>query len=244
MKTLGNSSQETLLYDRSELNLKDFLIGLYSIKAKHNLTSNTIDDILKFFSMVLPKENKCPKDSSCIENLFPNKCSSQIVHFCCQSCKKLSSQNLKLESLNTRKNNCESCERELDPFVTFDAFDQIKQIFESKKIFNQVLRTNRRSNPKNLISDTLDGSIYNSIKSSDINHISLILNTDGAKISNSKKFDMWPFLATIVELDPISREKFSNIIILGIWLSKEKTIYDLFVDQSIEHLVKDLDQQL
>ncbi|CAF1102876.1 unnamed protein product, partial [Brachionus calyciflorus] len=45
-ENIGNSSEENLLYDGSELNLKDFLIGLYSIKTKHNLTSNTIDDIL------------------------------------------------------------------------------------------------------------------------------------------------------------------------------------------------------
>lgn len=54
------------------------------------------------------------------------------------------------------------------------------------------------------------------------NVISLNINSDGAPLTKSTKHSIWPVLATIVELDDSSRDKFENVIFLGFWLNKVK----------------------
>jgi hypothetical protein len=49
-----------------------------------------------------------------------------------------------------------------------------------------------------------------------------LINTDGAPLVESRNFSIWPVLATVVELNQSSREKFTNIINLGIWLHSSK----------------------
>jgi hypothetical protein len=129
-------------------------------------------------------------------------------------CQSLSEQSLTLESLNKKTNKCNVCNCDLDPFVTFDIQSQLIQVLNDNKIFQQVTRSNTK--PKSaFLNDAVDGSIYHDAKRLNTNLISLNLNTDGARITNSKHYDMWPLIASIVELEPISRESFNNMIILG-----------------------------
>ena len=63
----------------------------------------------------------------------------------------------------------------------------------------------------------MDGSVYQEFIKNYDNElvISLILNTDAAPLTHSKNYSMWPILGNILELDPICREKFSNVIYFG-----------------------------
>jgi hypothetical protein len=102
---------------------------------------------------------------------------------------------------------------------------------------DQIIESNNKNKiESNHLSDCIDGLIYkNNMKQYTQNEIiiSLNLNTDGASLTNSQSFSIWPVIATIVELDPITRESFRNIIILGIWLGKKKLKYDIFISKSI-----------
>jgi hypothetical protein len=82
----------------------------------------------------------------------------------------------------------------------------------------------------NSLKTTLDGNFYQS-KIKDIDQelvISFNLNSDGAPLTKHKSFSMWPVIGTINELNQSSRERFENIIIFGIWISKTKPVYNEF----------------
>ena len=71
-------------------------------------------------------------------------------------------------------------------------------------------------NSFNQISTLNIGKIYSEVKfKKEINYISLVINTDGAPITAFNSYSMWPVLATIVELDPNSRESFPKMLVLG-----------------------------
>lgn len=204
--------KKNCLYPGTDVDLYDFYLSLHSLKSKHNLNTKAMDDILKLLNLILPKENKCPKTYSKIEKYLSNKESSQVF-FCCVNCKSLSKENIGLESLNTKKNMCEICSNEISPFVTFNVKSQITRILENKNLFNQIINNNSLHSGSHSISDMTDGSIYKKmLVNSKTQAISLVLNTDGAPITNSKNYNIWPVLGTIVELDPQSRENFKNII--------------------------------
>ena len=63
----------------------------------------------------------------------------------------------------------------------------------------------------------MDGSVYPSfIKSYDKDlAISIIVNTDGAPVSDSNSYSMWPVLGNVIELDYWCQIKFSNVIFRG-----------------------------
>ncbi|CAF1047635.1 unnamed protein product, partial [Brachionus calyciflorus] len=226
------------LFNGSRTDMNEFFMAIFSLKIKHNLNTKTIDDILKLFNMVLPEGNKCPKSFSKIEKFlsFPEK--NYQVYFFCHNCNSISQNEKELSILNTKKNICDSCLNEISPFVTFDIESQIRRKLQNANLFKQIIKMNLERSEKNSSTDINDGTIYrNALKKSNNFLISLILNTDGAPITNSKHYNMWPLFGTISELEPSSRESFKNMITLGIWLSKEKPSYDHFIRNSVNELI-------
>ncbi|CAF1068975.1 unnamed protein product [Brachionus calyciflorus] len=232
------------IYPGSEVEINDFFLALYSLKLKHSLNTKTIDDFLKLLRLILPKDNKCPKTYSKIEKFLSSEEKNHSVFFCCVSCKSLSKQNISLQSLNTKINICINCSNELSPFVTFNVKSQITRILENENLLNQVVKNNMPQSHSQSLFDMNNGLIYKQMQNSKSRAISLVLNTDGAPITNSKNYNMWPILGTIVELDQASRENFNNMVILGIWLSKQKPIYNIFVENSIKELIEIKDQNI
>ncbi|CAF0987433.1 unnamed protein product [Brachionus calyciflorus] len=116
---------------------------------------------------------------------------------------------------------CSQCENLNDQFLTIDVEPQIKNILREARM--TVLKNNINNfNNENVIYRSLDGNIYKKKLENlgdDKILISLNLNTDGAPIVKSHNFSFWPICATITELKPSQRDKFENLIILGLWQS-------------------------
>ncbi|CAF1060034.1 unnamed protein product [Brachionus calyciflorus] len=149
---------ESELYPNSPINLNQFLIAFYAVKAKH-----------KFL----------------------------------------------------KENLCEKCEIEKSVLIRFGLAPQIKEIVEKDDNFCQIIEANAKARAKSdqTIQNALDGKIYQDMiktVSYDKLVISLNLNTDGCPLVKSKNYTLWPLLGTILELDQSCREKFENMIILGI----------------------------
>ncbi|RNA13939.1 hypothetical protein BpHYR1_052366 [Brachionus plicatilis] len=66
--------------------------------------------------------------------------------------------------------------------------------------------------------------------------ISLALNGDGAPMTSSKSYKIWPIIGTVLELDPSSREKFENLIFLGLWINDAQPNYKIFYSKCLEKL--------
>ena len=62
-----------------------------------------------------------------------------------------------------------------------------------------------------MLKDVTDGALYKSLliqadrENSDVNHIMLMLNTDGAPVFKSQKYSIWPLYASVQELVPDRR---------------------------------------
>lgn len=210
------------LYNESSVNRFDFSMSVYSIKVKHNLSTNCVDDILKLFKMILPNPNNCPKNHSKLEAIFkPDEIEKNTVYYVCPKCQFVSNEILHLSELTTINKQCEACKSIfMDPFIIFDYFSQIKQLLNKPYLFNQIMNRNKSTLKKDstVINDIFHGKVYqNALKSKPKNTklISINLNTDGAPITNSRNFSIWPLLGTISELDQTSRENFNNMVVFG-----------------------------
>ncbi len=52
----------------------------------------------------------------------------------------------------------------------------------------------------------------------------------------SSGFSIWPLNGTILELNQACREKFDNIVQVGLWLHSSKPNYNLFYEKALEQL--------
>ena len=104
-------------------------MAIYSIKSKHNLSKNSIDDFLKLFEMVLPRPNQCPKKYSSVEKKLNLTTIDPNIWFICNKCHQLTNED---ENLDQKTKICNNCEKELDNFVVFNVEKQIKQILSKK----------------------------------------------------------------------------------------------------------------
>jgi hypothetical protein len=215
--------------------VQEFIISFFAIINKNNINDSTANNLLLLFKHSLPeKENKCPKNIKSVRKYFDTDNNIQLYN-ACSKCKVTTPIN----KLNISR--CNNCEKETAQFAIFDIIPQLQQILTkdrlkdikcSIKTTRQKLKTN-----SDLISTAMDGSIYNNylIENKSFKHIiSLNLNSDGAPLA--KKFSLWPIFASIVELDHETREKYDNIIILGLWLGKSKPLYHEYCAKVVEKL--------
>ena len=66
--------------------------------------------------------------------------------------------------------------------------------------------------------------------------ISLAMNSDGVRIVNSKNRSLWPLWFSILNLPPILRCKFANIVLANLWFGRGKPNWKIFFDQVKEEL--------
>jgi hypothetical protein len=211
---LRNFFGKNYLYDGAEIDVQDFYMAIHTLKIKHSLNRKTVDDILSLINLILPKNNRCPQTSQKIENFLSLQNKHHNVFFCCSICETIISDK-KLDP-NAKNILCAICSNETCPFVTFAIEPQIRHILDNKNLFNQVLQSNAKNSQSNQIIDLHDGIVYKNAKNnSSCRLISLLLNTDGAPITNSRQYSLWPVLATIVEFEPNSRENFNHMVVLG-----------------------------
>uniref|UniRef100_A0A914YN53 Uncharacterized protein n=1 Tax=Panagrolaimus superbus TaxID=310955 RepID=A0A914YN53_9BILA len=63
------------------------------------------------------------------------------------------------------------------------------------------------------------------------NLIALSMYTDGGRYSKTGGFEGWPIVAFFLDLPPILRDKYSNIIFMGFWYSKTKPNWNFVFDR-------------
>lgn len=87
-------------------------------------------------------------------------------------------------------------------------------IFEGPGIYQSLHRssTNSRSG---IISDICDGQLYKKLVDVGSNSISLLLNTDGVVLFQSKTHSFWPVLLMVNEL-PFSQRHVTNVIVVNL----------------------------
>jgi hypothetical protein len=222
----------TYLFEGSNVKLKDFSLALLGLKFKHKFSEAALDDIINLVKILLPSPNILPKTSKTLINSLEIDVPSK-TYIVCTECK-----NLNIKNINISKHKmCSVCNLgELIEFATYDLSYQIETILKNKSYLNQIKEANKVRNSEG-IENALDGLIYKSVeKNKNYLNFSLNINTDGAPMIESRNFSIWPVLATVVELNQSCREKFTNIIVLGVWLHSSKPTNDIFFEKAQEEV--------
>lgn len=206
-------------YSGSSILVSEFLEFYVNIKQKHNLSDSASNDLLRFINIILPEGNKCPKNFSYVEKKNLQNKIAIFIWCVITNCDKLLDPQL---NFSEKKQVCPDCSSLMNQFVVFDIETQINSILFNKNYFCQIensLNESYKGLKNNKIHKPQDGIIY---KKYLIEHnkeknliISLAINGDGAPITSSKSYKIWPLIATVIELDQSSREKFENLIFLG-----------------------------
>ncbi|CAF1107671.1 unnamed protein product [Brachionus calyciflorus] len=208
------------LFQGSEIDVSQFLLTFYAIKAKHKLTDSASNDILKLIKIILPNNNNCPKTLNKFEKSFIKSNTAEYLEIC-HLC--LHKTNIKsFEYFQNKPSVCSTCNIEFSTLVRFGIKSQLIEILQNEINFDQIRKNvqKARSKVSHEIETALDGSVYQeALKQIDQNKliISLNLNCDGCPLIKSKNYCLWPLTATITELIQSTRESFQNIIILGIF---------------------------
>ena len=83
------------------------------------------------------------------------------------------------------------------------------------------------------IRDIQDGCIYQNALQQPRVHgkrlFSVVVSCDGAPLIKSRKFSIWPLMSFLVELPPVERYKFENILLTGLWFGQLKPNIKLFL---------------
>lgn len=230
-----NWEDDNKIYEGSEISVKEFSIAFTSLKIRHHLNRQTANDILKLIRIILPKPSRLTIIKT-IDVLKPK------LNKICVKCRAIMTNNG--SNLNCME-LCKNCNQEMTNFVAFDLANQLNLMCQKKSILKQIEESNLSSREKSIypiacLNNATDGKIYQSfIRSINDNRliISLNLNSDGAPIDKIGKYNLWPVLGTIVELNQESRESFRNMVILGLWVSKEKPTYNELLQECLQELI-------
>lgn len=103
----------------------------------------------------------------------------------------------------------------------FSLLSQLRKMLEI--YLKDVLNYINREHSEEILSDIDDGRLFRNLKKNfDDNIISLTMNVDGASISNSNAFQLWPVQMYVNCLPPAIRYLAQNIIVTTLFYGKKK----------------------
>ena len=134
----NNDKDKEFPFSGSSSTVFDFSMAIYGIKMKHKLSDAAVNDLLKFFKLILPDNNLCPKTIETIEKKL-TKGHDGLIYKICSKCESLSEGVEWLNNMVDKKENCKniSCSGTLVQFITFDIIEQLKSILTDKNM-NQI----------------------------------------------------------------------------------------------------------
>lgn len=220
--TLVRSTSESMMVDEQfsdvEIDIIHVAAALVSLKARHNLSNNCMEDIvalLKFLGVNVPATYK----AACTAlKKRSNTYLSRSTHTVCPYCQELSSETHK----------CTACDKsylsislsKISLFYTFSISEQLKAILASSP---DLVLNRRHDSRKKVIDDITCGHFYNKLleKESD-SFITLTMNADGIQPNKGSDLSVWPIMLVINEIKRKKRYTLENSILAGMWPGPSK----------------------
>ena len=230
--------EKEYLYSESNTTLKEFALAILFYKLKHKISEVAINELMHIVKNILPTNNKCPLSYKMLKNQVKILNKITIYKICleenCQSIQDLT-QNIKF---------CSVCKIGLlTEFAVYGVKEQIQILLKNPTYCKQIKESNEHRKSKVgkfPIESALDGSIHLNLTIDKENErtLSVNINTDGAPLIKSRKFQMWPITGTWTELHPSSRESFTNVVLMGLWIHKKKPVLNKFFCKAFEELIE------
>lgn len=219
--------------------VESMMFKVLSYYVRHNLTWVALEDMLSLLNTIFGQQI-LPQSKYLFKKFFP-KGFNPIIHHFCENCGLYIDEK---ESATTTK-NCSNCEAVVslntsgkNYFITLPLKPQLSDVLERNADYLKLHHNSESCS----IHDVFDGKLYKNLvsKNPTKNLITLVLNTDGARIHKSpKKCSLWPIQMVINELDEHVRFKEENLIVTGFWYGGDPDM-NIFLNPLIKEL-KELD---
>lgn len=223
-----------------------FIERIMRLYLRHNWSLVCLEDVVKLLNDRPTDHRNLPTGKVQILEMFRTNTENSVDIFYmikCSSCGHCTSvkQNDKT-SWKCSKCGCVLKRTESNHFVTMPIESQIKKSIKDNWYHIKNFNTNR----KDTISDVHDGSLLKNImeqyRDSDINILSLCLNTDGANKFKSNTYSVWPIQLLQNYLPPHIRFLPQNIIVCGLHYTCAEEDLELNFNDFLFPLVNELNK--
>ncbi|XP_077259090.1 uncharacterized protein LOC143895672 [Temnothorax americanus] len=218
--------ESPFLYDGSHSTVHEAVLDIIQDNFNNNETKKSLKDHLQTFLKHIPKPNHMPKSVHLLLKFVTSLAPSltETAYPYCSKCHLF----LRMEG------NCEVCEcAERKYFYGFNVEKQIKFLFEHRnlgRVINEY-KSMIQTCPSRNIRDICNSSEYKRVHINDQCTVTLMFNTDGVQIGNSKA-SLWPVQCIICEVPPHLRTTY--MVVCAVWCDVQKppmsTLLRPFVD--------------
>ncbi|CAF4396510.1 unnamed protein product [Rotaria sp. Silwood2] len=228
----------------------DISVCLLTLKTKHNLTLECLNDIRKLLISLKVKNvpssiyRVCKLINTTSKSTTTTTSSTRVISsmIICQKCERVS-----LSKVSCSHADCDNhIKYEINPYnyICLDIHHQLQQIFYNEEHINYFTSNNEPC--INSMRDVYDGEVYRSllgkVETNEINFIiTLMMNIDGIAIGNATQESLWIITCTINEIKRQERFKVHNAIIAGIcscFKKPTRTIMGLLLKPIVEQLIQ------
>ncbi|CAF4026360.1 unnamed protein product, partial [Rotaria sordida] len=228
----------------------DISVCLLTLKTKHNLTLECLNDIRKLLISLKVKNvpssiyHICKLINTTNKSTTTTTSSTRVTSsmIICQKCERVS-----LSKEYCSHVDCDNrIKYEINPYnyICLDIHHQLQQIFYHEEHIKYFTFNNEPC--VNSMRDVYDGEVYRSllgkVETNEINFITtLIMNIDGIAIGNSTQESLWIITCAINEIKRRERFKIHNAIIAGIcscFKKPTRTIMGLLLKPIVDQLIQ------
>jgi hypothetical protein len=112
--------------------------------------------------------------------------------------------------------------------VSFNIIEQLRLLIVRNIELLRKYQNQARTLSTSDLNDIVCADVYQSLLATLYKFfVSLMIHTDGIPLYKSKNYNAWPVLSAVLELPPYARTRADNILLLGIWLGKQKPKFDI-----------------
>ncbi|CAF0947297.1 unnamed protein product [Brachionus calyciflorus] len=216
---IDKGDEDSPIYFNSNFKRTEFVTLFESLVDKLAIPETRRDILYKFIQLILPQDSNIPKSYNLLKkSILVSKVETTILCGLCQN------KIITLEKNNKMVKKCEnefcSAHKKTEKTIKLcntDFVNQIKIILDNN--YDQMVTyKNKLEHDLNLeCDDIMSGSLYRF----ETNTINLVLFADGVSYNKSGINSMWVILSQIVELPPILRSSFENILFHSSWTGSQ-----------------------
>ena len=122
--------------------------------------------------------------------------------------------------------------------VTFDVEQQLRLLYQKNSTLLTRYQSEARHRSMSDQEDIVGGKVYQTLLNTNPNFFfSVMLHSDGIPLYRSRTCSAWPILGAVVELPPFCRNRCDNILLLSVWIGKEKPNFDVILSKLSQQLM-------
>ncbi|CAF1561110.1 unnamed protein product, partial [Didymodactylos carnosus] len=204
------------LYDYSPLSLRNSAREIIRLARKLNLNKSGVKEVLNLLHKVLPKTNKLPRTLFGLLKVINIEPSKKVSYYCRECLYLLKSPQDTHCSRTCLLNDKPRLYIDVVEMIVNDVAKELKAVADRY----ESLISEYSADFDRLPYDIPNGAIFRQLPLtvSKFNHLTIVLQTDGAPLVKVGGKSLWPIQGIIVEIPPPLRDHNSAVMILGAWL--------------------------